>query len=182
MENRHLANFVPDVWGDTFLAPPPQLDLDDITRSEYQELKEQNDDDLYTTAVRFRLLREHGFHVDSQTFNKFKDEEGDFKKSLISDVKGMLQLYEAAHFQERDKRTHQVVERLMDDVVSHKFEQERGHVSSAVECYMNQYGTSMQVAYEELFKQLLASGFIYCTWLCFLILAVAWLSQYAGEF
>ncbi|KAK9041685.1 hypothetical protein V6N11_016775 [Hibiscus sabdariffa] len=148
-ENRHLAKFVPDVWGDTFLAPPPQLDLDDITRSEYQELKEQVrrmlvtnmddnpsqkldlidavqrlgvayhfhkeiedalqiiylhnhtqiDDDLYTTAVRFRLLREHGFHVDSETFNKFKDEEGDFKKSLISDVKGMLQLYEAAHFQ-----------------------------------------------------------------------------------
>ncbi|KAK8712360.1 hypothetical protein V6N13_147600 [Hibiscus sabdariffa] len=44
MENRHLANFVPDVWGDTFLAPPPQLDLDDITRSEYQELKEQERD------------------------------------------------------------------------------------------------------------------------------------------
>ncbi|KAL4353892.1 hypothetical protein GQ457_06G022470 [Hibiscus cannabinus] len=150
-ENRHLANFVPDVWGDTFLVPPPQLDMDDITRSEYQELKEQVrrmlvtslddnpsqkldlidavqrlgvayhfdkdiedalqiihlhhcnhtqiNDDLYTTAVRFRLLREHGFHVDSETFNKFKDEEGDFKKSLISDVKGMLQLYEAAHFQ-----------------------------------------------------------------------------------
>ncbi|KAK9041689.1 hypothetical protein V6N11_016779 [Hibiscus sabdariffa] len=56
-------------------------------------------DDLYTTPVRFHLLREHGFHVDSETFNKFKDEEGDFKESLISDVKGMLQLYEAAHFQ-----------------------------------------------------------------------------------
>ncbi|KAK5786699.1 hypothetical protein PVK06_041342 [Gossypium arboreum] len=58
-------------------------------------------DDLYTTAVRFRLLREHGFDVHCETFNKFKfkDEKGNFKESLIGDVKGMLELYEAAHFQ-----------------------------------------------------------------------------------
>ncbi|KAL4353535.1 hypothetical protein GQ457_06G021630 [Hibiscus cannabinus] len=137
-EYRHLANFVPDVWGDTFLAPPPDLDMDDITESEHEELKEQvrrrlvtiqrlgvayhfekeieealqiiyhhhcnhtqiDDDGLYTTSVRFRLLREHGFDVDcAETFNKFRDEEGKFKESLISDVKGMLELYEAAHFQ-----------------------------------------------------------------------------------
>ncbi|PPD71102.1 hypothetical protein GOBAR_DD32020 [Gossypium barbadense] len=56
-------------------------------------------DDLYTTAVRFRLLREHGFNVHCETFNKFKDENGNFKESLIGDVKSMLELYEAAHFQ-----------------------------------------------------------------------------------
>ncbi|PPS10669.1 hypothetical protein GOBAR_AA09971 [Gossypium barbadense] len=56
-------------------------------------------DDLYTTAVRFRLLREHGFNVDCEIFNKFKDEKGNFKESLNGDVKGMLELYEAAHFQ-----------------------------------------------------------------------------------
>ncbi|GMI65485.1 terpene synthase 21 [Hibiscus trionum] len=150
-ENRHLANFVPDVWGDTFLSPPPELDMDDITRLEYEELKEQvrrmlvtsmdnpsqilnlidvvqrlgvayhfekeiedalqfiyyhhchvqvdDDDDLYTTAIRFRILREHGFNVDCETFNKFKGEKGELKESLISDIKGMLELYEAAHFQ-----------------------------------------------------------------------------------
>ncbi|KAL3591760.1 hypothetical protein D5086_010400 [Populus alba] len=32
--------------------------------------------------------------------------------------------------------------RLMDDITSHEFEQERGHVASAVECCMKQYGVS----------------------------------------
>ncbi|MBA0845113.1 hypothetical protein Goarm_023230 [Gossypium armourianum] len=42
----------------------------------------------------------------------------------------------------------------MSDIVSHKFEQERGHVSSAVECYMKQRGVSMQEAYNEFYKQI----------------------------
>ncbi|XWS09881.1 hypothetical protein CRYUN_Cryun39dG0027700 [Craigia yunnanensis] len=53
--------------------------------------------DLYITSLRFRLLREHGFNVQCESFNKFKDEKGNFKKSLISDVKGSLELFEAAH-------------------------------------------------------------------------------------
>ncbi|KAA3472511.1 (+)-delta-cadinene synthase isozyme A-like [Gossypium australe] len=32
-------------------------------------------------------------------FNKFIDEKGKFKESLIIDMKGMLELYEVAHFQ-----------------------------------------------------------------------------------
>ncbi|PPD71100.1 hypothetical protein GOBAR_DD32018 [Gossypium barbadense] len=47
-----------------------------------------------------------------------------------------------------------IICRLMDDVVSHQFEQERGHVPSAVECYMKQYGASKQEAYDELYKQI----------------------------
>ncbi|KAE8674442.1 (+)-delta-cadinene synthase isozyme XC14 [Hibiscus syriacus] len=52
---------------------------------------------LEVTSLRFRLLRENGFNVPSEIFNKFKDGEGNFKNSLTSDVKGLLELYEAAH-------------------------------------------------------------------------------------
>lgn len=46
-----------------------------------------------------------------------------------------------------------VIARLMDDIVSHKFEQERGHVASAIECYMNQHEVSEEQAYDELRRQ-----------------------------
>ncbi|XP_022143530.1 valencene synthase-like isoform X2 [Momordica charantia] len=48
-----------------------------------------------------------------------------------------------------------VIGRLMNDIVSHKFEQERGHVASAVECYMKQYGVSEGEAIHELEKQVI---------------------------
>ncbi|KAM6599598.1 hypothetical protein CsatA_019207 [Cannabis sativa] len=48
-----------------------------------------------------------------------------------------------------------VVCRLMDDVVSHKFEQDRGHVDSSVECYMKQYNVREEEACKELKKQVL---------------------------
>ncbi|KAL4376002.1 hypothetical protein GQ457_02G037510 [Hibiscus cannabinus] len=149
-ENRHLADFDPDLWRDIFLSSPVETDMDATTQLEYEELKEKVrrmlvknmdkasqkvheidaiqrlgvayhfqkeiedalqiiyhhhcnhvkvDDDLCATAVRFRVLREHGYHVHCDTFNKFKDEKGKFKECLICDAKGMLELYEAANFQ-----------------------------------------------------------------------------------
>ncbi|XP_002274445.2 valencene synthase [Vitis vinifera] len=53
-------------------------------------------DDLYDVALRFRL-RQQGFNISCDIFNKFTDERGRFKEALISDVRGMLGLYEAAH-------------------------------------------------------------------------------------
>ncbi|XP_039040463.1 (+)-delta-cadinene synthase isozyme XC14-like [Hibiscus syriacus] len=57
----------------------------------------QYDQTLEAVSLRFRLLRESGFNAPCETFNKFKDDEGNFSKSLTSDVKGLLELYEAAH-------------------------------------------------------------------------------------
>ncbi|KAK9041654.1 hypothetical protein V6N11_016744 [Hibiscus sabdariffa] len=145
-QNRPLANFPPNVWGDTFLNPT-KMNIDAATLLQHQELKEEvrrmipvdvdhellhklrlidtikrlgvsyhfereieealhyvydqlhchDDQTLEATSLRFRLLRESGFPVPSETFNKFKDDKGNLSKSLTSDVKGLLELYEAAH-------------------------------------------------------------------------------------
>ncbi|KAL3508580.1 hypothetical protein ACH5RR_027981 [Cinchona calisaya] len=50
-------------------------------------------------------------------------------------------------------RAASIICRLTDDMVGHEFEQERGHVASAVECYVNEYGGSKQEAYVEFKKR-----------------------------
>lgn len=50
-----------------------------------------------------------------------------------------------------------IIGRLMDDIVSHKFEQQRAHFASSVECYINQYGVSEDEACVALKKQVVAA-------------------------
>ncbi|KAK3010327.1 hypothetical protein RJ639_011735 [Escallonia herrerae] len=56
------------------------------------------DDSLYATALRFRLLRQHGYDVAQDVFERFMDDKGSFKAGLCGDVKGLLSLYEASFF------------------------------------------------------------------------------------
>ncbi|XP_021764447.1 probable sesquiterpene synthase [Chenopodium quinoa] len=64
----------------------------------YENYHDQCDkDDLYHVAARFRILRQHGYHVCSDVFKKFKNEKGSFKDCILNDVPGLLSLYEACY-------------------------------------------------------------------------------------
>ncbi|CAL5008204.1 unnamed protein product [Urochloa decumbens] len=52
------------------------------------------DKDLNLVSLRFYLLRKNGYHVPSDVFKSFKDEEGNF---VLYDVKSLLSLYNAAY-------------------------------------------------------------------------------------
>ncbi|KAM7486335.1 hypothetical protein LguiA_002344 [Lonicera macranthoides] len=47
-----------------------------------------------------------------------------------------------------------VIGRLADDMVGHEFEQERGHVASAVECYMKQHSVTKEETFIEFNKRI----------------------------
>nr|Q5SBP0.1 RecName: Full=Terpinolene synthase, chloroplastic; Flags: Precursor [Ocimum basilicum]AAV63792.1 terpinolene synthase [Ocimum basilicum] len=63
----------------------------------YHEAATSEEANLYFTALGFRLLREHGFKVSQEVFDRFKNEKGtDFRPDLVDDTQGLLQLYEAS--------------------------------------------------------------------------------------
>ncbi|KEH30760.1 putative lyase [Medicago truncatula] len=68
-------------------------------------------EDLHSIALVFRLLRQQGYHILPDVFKKFKNEQGNFKETLVGDVEGMLSLYEATHM-----RIHG--EEILDDALS----------------------------------------------------------------
>ncbi|KAB1205574.1 Myrcene synthase, chloroplastic [Morella rubra] len=55
-----------------------------------------NRGNLYASALKFRLLRQHGYRVPQEIFNSFKNQKGTFKACLTEDIKGLLCLYEAS--------------------------------------------------------------------------------------
>ncbi|KAG8492548.1 hypothetical protein CXB51_009999 [Gossypium anomalum] len=106
-------------------------------KDELENIYHNNNDaenDLYTTSLRFRLLREHGFNVSCEVFNKFKDEQGNFKSSVTSDVRGLLELYEASYL-----RVHG--EDILDETISFT----TNHLSLAVASLV--YPLSEQVSH-----------------------------------
>ncbi|XP_042428271.1 alpha-humulene synthase-like isoform X1 [Zingiber officinale] len=66
---------------------------------------------LYEVSLRFRLLRQHGYYLSPDVFNKFKDDKGRFLSALNGDAKGLLSLYNAAYL-----GTHE--EMILDEAIS----------------------------------------------------------------
>ncbi|KAF2290965.1 hypothetical protein GH714_017536 [Hevea brasiliensis] len=105
---RPSANYTPTVWGCSFASLSSQ-DRNSESYTKENEVEEQlnhifidlpkllDDNEYYlnTTALLFRVLRENGYKIPFDVFNKFKASDGGFKKTLASDVKGLLSLYEA---------------------------------------------------------------------------------------
>ncbi|OMO49332.1 hypothetical protein COLO4_38592 [Corchorus olitorius] len=183
-ENRPLANFVPEHWGDVFLSCPSELNMDAKTQVHYEELKQEvrrmlakakdiqpsqklhlidivqrlgvayhfqkeiedaletiysdfKDDknhDLHTTALQFRLLREHGFKVDCDSSITEETFVWSFDDPKII-------------------RASAVICRFMSDITTHKFERLREHIPSAIEIYRKQYEATEQEAYDYLNKK-----------------------------
>ncbi|VAH39746.1 unnamed protein product [Triticum turgidum subsp. durum] len=52
---------------------------------------------LHEVALRFCLLRENGHWVSPDVFDKYKGEDGSFRKDITNDPKGILCLYNATH-------------------------------------------------------------------------------------
>ncbi|KAL2331543.1 hypothetical protein Fmac_019124 [Flemingia macrophylla] len=55
----------------------------------------ENGDHHFLTLL-FRLLRQQGYQISSNIFNKFKNEQGNFNITLANDIQGLCNLYEAA--------------------------------------------------------------------------------------
>ncbi|CAL4993756.1 unnamed protein product [Urochloa decumbens] len=69
----------------------------------YIQHLELNSSTLHDVSLRFRLLRENGLWVSPDEFNRFKDTNGTFKMDVVSEPKGLLSLYNAAHLLRHDE-------------------------------------------------------------------------------
>ncbi|KAH6827304.1 hypothetical protein C2S53_005441 [Perilla frutescens var. hirtella] len=68
-----------------------------LQRLQSSQILIDNINDLHVSALYFRLLRQHGRHISTDIFERFKDSNKRFMESLSMDRRGMLSLYEASY-------------------------------------------------------------------------------------
>ncbi|KAI4324183.1 hypothetical protein L6164_023740 [Bauhinia variegata] len=69
-----------------------------IVDTVYKNMDSFMEENLYFTALKFRLLRQNGYHISAEVFDCFQDGECDFKESLSFDIDGILSFYEATFY------------------------------------------------------------------------------------
>ncbi|KAJ0102225.1 hypothetical protein Patl1_04448 [Pistacia atlantica] len=71
-----------------------------------------DDDDLYTIALRFRLLRQQGYSLSSDVFKKYVDDNGEFKATLANDARALLCLFESSNLRKEGEDILEQLQRL----------------------------------------------------------------------
>ncbi|KAG7564983.1 Isoprenoid synthase domain superfamily [Arabidopsis suecica] len=64
----------------------------------FLQMIRDNEFDLYTVSLVFQVFRQFGYKLGVDVFNNFKNKDGKFKEHLAEDARGLLCLYEAAHW------------------------------------------------------------------------------------
>uniref|UniRef100_A0A0D3FUD3 Terpene synthase N-terminal domain-containing protein n=2 Tax=Oryza TaxID=4527 RepID=A0A0D3FUD3_9ORYZ len=92
-----LVDAVQHLGTDHLFKEEIEYSLSEINASEFISSS------LHDVALRFRLLRQHGFRVSLDVFNKFKGDDGRFVSGITDDPRGLLSLYNAAHLLTHDE-------------------------------------------------------------------------------
>ncbi|CAN6982381.1 unnamed protein product [Brassica oleracea var. botrytis] len=76
-----------------------ETEIDEILNKAFGKMDDiiAQQDDLETISTMFEVFRLRGYYMSCDAFNRFQGENGKFKESFAEDIKGMLQLYQAAH-------------------------------------------------------------------------------------
>ncbi|CAA0836098.1 Tricyclene synthase- chloroplastic [Striga hermonthica] len=95
-----------------------------ILNNLYTSITSCEGDDLYSTALEFRVLRQHGFQLSQDVFDAFKNENGDFDLSSLGTYndKGLLELYEASFLSTAAEETLELAKEFTTNVLKSKIE------------------------------------------------------------
>ncbi|KAK3182688.1 hypothetical protein Dsin_029974 [Dipteronia sinensis] len=96
VENISLINLLCRLGVSYHFQAEIEVQLNHIFESQHN-LCGDNDYDLYTISILFRVLRQHGYKMSCGNVNRFKDSDGKLNENLVNYSKGILSLYEATY-------------------------------------------------------------------------------------